>query len=320
MRSRNSVALALGLALAACAGHPERPRLASVPARPRTPVADLPVKVGPPYQVAGRWYVPADTRDYDEVGLASWYGPGFHGGSTADGETYEQDGVSGAHKTLPLPSYVEVTALQTGRTILVRVNDRGPFVADRIIDLSRGAARQLGIERLGVARVRVRRVDPPEADRLALRRGLPAPLRPDASPTMLANLNARFGAALASAAPSRPPVATAAMRTLPATGRRLPDVEAVLAGLDPAPAPLFVEVPASGPVEADALTDRLRGFGPVPPDGITASAVRIGPFADEASAAAVLAQLKSRGYAQARLVHAPASSIQTAGNRTSVTP
>lgn len=147
---------ALALLLAGCAGN----RM----------VPDSPVKIGRPYQVRGRTYVPADNPDYDEVGLASWYGPG-QGGRTANGETFRQNRVGAAHKTLPLPSYVEVTALATGRRIIVRVNDRGPFVDGRIIDLSRGAAEELGMLRAGTARVRVRRVYPGEKVKRALRKG-----------------------------------------------------------------------------------------------------------------------------------------------------
>ncbi|MGN6690639.1 MAG: septal ring lytic transglycosylase RlpA family protein, partial [Sphingopyxis sp.] len=97
--------------------------------------ADTPVKLGDPYTVAGVTYTPADIPDYDDVGYASWYGEELAGKPTANGEIFNPDGISAAHRTLPLPSYVEVTALDTGRTILVRVNDRGPMVGDRLIDL-----------------------------------------------------------------------------------------------------------------------------------------------------------------------------------------
>src|SRR3546814_12895519 len=89
------------------------------------------LKVGNPYQVLGQWYYPKDDRDYDQTGIASWYGPKFHGLSTANGETYDMDRVSAAHKTLPLPSYVEVTTLENGRRLIAPVNDRGTFVGDR---------------------------------------------------------------------------------------------------------------------------------------------------------------------------------------------
>src|SRR3546814_5701897 len=94
--------------------------------------------------------------------MSRWYGGAHKGKPTANREHFRPEGISAAHKTLPLPSYVEVTSLETGRTILVRINDRGPFVSGRVIDLSSAAAEQLGMKRKGVAAVRVRRVNPPE--------------------------------------------------------------------------------------------------------------------------------------------------------------
>lgn len=117
------------------------------------------VKIGKPYVVSGHTYYPRYQPTYDQVGTASWYGPGFHGGYTANGERYDQDAMTAAHKTLPLPSIVRVTNLSNGKTAIVRVNDRGPFVGDRIIDLSRGAARELGIFKQGTANVRVQYLD-----------------------------------------------------------------------------------------------------------------------------------------------------------------
>lgn len=117
-------------------------------------------KVGDPYQVQGRWYFPAEQPDYDEVGLASWYGDAFHAKATANGELFDMTTMTAAHKTLPLPSIVEVTHLGNGRRIRVRVNDRGPFVQGRIIDLSRAAASALGFAGQGLARVRVRYIGP----------------------------------------------------------------------------------------------------------------------------------------------------------------
>ncbi len=112
-------------------------------------------KIGKPYQVAGVWYYPREDYDYDESGIASWYGPDFHGKLTANGEMFDQNTVTAAHKTLPLPSIVRVTNLENGRSLIVRVNDRGPFVNGRIIDLSRRSAQLLGMENRGTARVRV---------------------------------------------------------------------------------------------------------------------------------------------------------------------
>lgn len=112
-------------------------------------------KVGNPYEVAGKWYYPAEDYGYREEGIASWYGPGFHGKRTANGEVYDMNALTAAHKTLPMPSVVLVTNLENGRSMKLRINDRGPFVDDRIIDLSRRAAQMLDVERKGIARVRV---------------------------------------------------------------------------------------------------------------------------------------------------------------------
>jgi rare lipoprotein A len=112
-------------------------------------------RVGQPYQINGVWYYPEVDYGYDQQGVASWYGPGFHGRLTANGEVYDENDVTAAHPTLPLPSLVRVTNLENGRSIAVRLNDRGPFAGGRIIDLSRRSAQMLGIERAGIARVRV---------------------------------------------------------------------------------------------------------------------------------------------------------------------
>ena len=112
-------------------------------------------KIGEPYQVKGVWYYPKEDFGYDETGIASWYGPGFHAESTANGESFDQNELTGAHKTLPMPSLVRVTNLENGRSIIVRINDRGPFVPGRIVDLSRRGAQLLGFEGQGSAKVRV---------------------------------------------------------------------------------------------------------------------------------------------------------------------
>ncbi|PAU61028.1 septal ring lytic transglycosylase RlpA family protein [Pseudomonas indica] len=116
-----------------------------------------------PYTVLGQTYYPmSDARRYQAVGTASWYGTKFHGQATANGETYDLYGMTAAHKTLPLPSYVRVTNLENGRSVILRVNDRGPFYSDRIIDLSFAAAKKLGYAEVGTARVKVEGIDPNE--------------------------------------------------------------------------------------------------------------------------------------------------------------
>lgn len=138
--------MVLGVLLAACG--------TTRPPPPRTSGGGE-YKVGAPYKVGGQWYTPAANPYYDEVGMASWYGKQFHGKSTANGERFDMNKLSAAHKTLPMPSFVRVTNLSNGRSLVLRINDRGPFAQGRIIDLSRRAAQLLGFEKKGVERVRV---------------------------------------------------------------------------------------------------------------------------------------------------------------------
>lgn len=139
-------------------------------------------RIGRPYTVAGRVYVPEEDRDYRAEGLASWYGDDFHGRLTANGEVFDMTSISAAHPTMPMPSYARVTNLRNGKSLIVRVNDRGPFHANRVIDVSYRAAKLLEFERSGTARVRVEYVGRASLDgsddrRLmaTLRTGQPAP-------------------------------------------------------------------------------------------------------------------------------------------------
>lgn len=274
---RGLLAAALALTLGSCI---ERERPAEVAhalrSASRWPLPDRPVKIGPAYTIGGVTYTPRDERGYDQVGLASWYGHEA-GERTANGETFRPRGITAAHKTLPLPSYVEVTVLETGRTLLVRVNDRGPFVAGRLIDLSRGAAEALDLLHGRPAQVRVRRVEPPTSDRLALRTGGLASPRPSALPVL---------------------VATAAPR--PPLHLELPTAEP-----DPPAAAAegwFVQVASlSDGTRAEALRAALR---PIRPAGIERRGgvwrVRVGPL-DERRARSALAQVQGRGYQDAVL-------------------
>jgi rare lipoprotein A len=276
------------LMLAACAGKPPpRPVAAAPPsppparhhrsldvaedtsavARDAARLGNWPVKIGKPYQVAGITYVPADDRTYTEVGVASWYGPGFHAGSTANGETYDQDDLTAAHRTLPMPSWVEVENLDNGRKLTVRINDRGPFARDRIIDLSRKSAQLLGVTRAGTARVRLRRVYPDGA--------------PPLPPVVVAS------------APAAAPVVAVASVALP------PSPQPATAG------GWLVQVAALADGGRVAwLKGFLSSFGPVlmenAPGGLTR--VRLGPFGSETTATAALAQVRAAGYADARMI------------------
>ena len=176
--------IACSLLAAGCAGRrtaeapppvatrpPPAPPAAEVLRPPSAAPWDARVKLGRPYEVLGRRYTPRDAPDFEEVGVASWYGPTFQGKLTANGEIFDEADLSAAHRTLPLPSYVEVTNLDNGRRLVLRVNDRGPFANDRVIDLSRRAAEELGTKQAGLARVRVRRITPSEAQLAALKIG-----------------------------------------------------------------------------------------------------------------------------------------------------
>lgn len=288
---RAALILLCMLALAACGGRPTLQTGAAPPVE-RGPVPDTPVKIGKPYQIAGIWYYPDDEASYDEVGYASWYGDAFHGGPTANGERFDMHMVGAAHKTLPLPSYAEVTALDTGRTVLVRINDRGPFVTNRIIDLSRRAAEELGITQKGVARVRVRRVYPGEADRLALRSGRVAAPRAVAAQSVLASLNDRFQRW--QSAQTRPAVALepAPLSTPPAFSA------SAIGGF-------FVQVGAYGDrLRADSLATAL---GASIDTAGNVYRVRLGPYFDEGAALATLARMQGQGYQDARLIRPTAT-------------
>mgnify|MGYP001555253105 CR=1 FL=1 len=155
-------AVTVGLLLSGCAEtklagyavkEAQRPTGTATPTQPG-------YKIGQPYQVNGMWYYPQEDPNDDQTGIASWYGDPFHGHATANGEVYDQNELTAAHQTLPLPTYVRVTNLENGRAVVVKINDRGPFVNGRIIDLSRRAAQLLGMDRQGTAKVRVQALKP----------------------------------------------------------------------------------------------------------------------------------------------------------------
>lgn len=177
------VALAIGLAN--CAGTSERVQTYSpkmVADGESVPRGGGIFKLGNPYTINGRTYFPSHDPNYRAEGIASWYGRDFHGRKTANGEVYDMNAISAAHPTLPLPSYARVTNLENGRSIIVRVNDRGPYAKNRIIDLSTATAKALGTHGQGLARVRVEYVgraglagSDDTALLASLRHGSPAP-------------------------------------------------------------------------------------------------------------------------------------------------
>jgi rare lipoprotein A len=173
-------------------GVPASPRVTAK--RSRLPRREGRAQVGKPYMVRGKWYYPKENRNYKAVGAASWYGDAFHGRLTANGEVYDMDRLTAAHPTMPLPSYARVTNLKDGASVIVRVNDRGPYADGRVIDLSKRAAEMLDYSTAGVARVKVEYVGPaplvPNDDRYLMASYHPGkdavPLPGDGSGVMIA--------------------------------------------------------------------------------------------------------------------------------------
>jgi rare lipoprotein A len=299
---RNPIGMAalaiLVLVLAACAGPSER--------APAFGLGSGTYKVGKPYQVNGIWYYPAEDYSYDETGIASWYGPGFHKERTANGEVFDQNEMTAAHKTLPMPSLVRVTNLDNGRSIVVRINDRGPFVNGRIIDMSWRCAQLLGFDRGGTAKVRVQIL-------AGESRAIAAAAR--------ANTQAAYGGAASVA-----PVTAVAARTRPVEVETLPPPQAGTtvpgATVDGRflPAPEVAQRPVSGSrqiyVQAGAFTQynhasRLRDkVATIAPTTISQTVVgqtkffrvRLGPIESVAKADGILSQVIGTGTTTARVV------------------
>jgi rare lipoprotein A len=299
--------------MAACSSAPPRPESPSPAATSETetppPAQAAPDVVprierrsrtgNPPfYDVLGkRYFVLSSSVGYVERGVASWYGPGFHKVPTSIGETYDMYGMSAAHKTLPLPAYVRVTNLQNGRSIVVRVNDRGPFVGNRIIDLSYTAASKLDMLRNGTAMVEVRSLD-----------AVPAPA-PAPAPALGAPITAADSAPAAAPLTASPLEATSPAAPLagsPVAGSTIagPTVTQVAV-----PAALFIQAGAfSDPKNADRLMEKLRGggYGKIfvrdnEIAGRRMYRVRIGPVANVAEYDRIVAALARVGVHDAHL-------------------
>jgi rare lipoprotein A len=286
-------------------------------------------KVGNPYEVEGVRYVPREDYAYDESGVGSWYGPGFHAKYTANGEVYDQNEVTAAHKTLPLPSLVRVTNLDNGRQLVVRVNDRGPFVAGRIIDLSKRSAQLLGVEKVGTAKVRVQ-ILPKESQTLkeAALQGKPtgtlvaeAPtpppvVAPGGREVERSALPAPLSEPVVAAAPAvdektlltqaAAGSATALVQGTTSGGRFLP--AASVKQTTPKKTQLYVQAGAFGVLDnAEKLRQQLTKVGhadvsQVQIGGRTFYRVRIGPLASVDQADAALAKVVSAGASEAKIV------------------
>ena len=255
-------------------------------------------KVGQPYQIEGTWYYPAEDFSYDETGIASWYGADFHGKNTANGEVFDFNELTGAHRTLPMPSVVQVTNLDNGRSIKLRVNDRGPYARGRIIDVSRRAAQLLGFEVSGTAKVRVKILVPESIQVASLARRNGSEDKPETLPA------APVAAVSAQELPSPPPnprmIAINAVPPVPA---------AEPAALAPATAlQIFIQVGAFAMADnAIKVKNRLDRLGAVKVQGVKVKGVevyrvRLGPIASVDEADRLLDRVVATGLAEARIV------------------
>lgn len=301
-----------GLLLTACSGGGGVDSGLGVTASPRVvhygsiPKGGGVYKVGRPYQVAGRWYRPHEDPHYDRTGIASWYGTQFHGRKTSNGEIYDMNALTAGHPTLPMPSYAYVTNLQNGRTILVRINDRGPYAKDRLIDLSYRSAHVLGFHRAGLARVRVRYAGraPLNGDDSAERRHLAAQgwfgggamARADTGAITTASIGATVRAAQ-----SLPSWSFVQHRRSAGKGQR--------AALGVPPADVYVRV---GPFETRSEGERFIHIVGSPDDSTIEAAgegaaqrfnVRFGPYGDR-DAATAMARIAEAGFAPQASTHA----------------
>ncbi len=300
--SRNVMGhLKVRIALAVCAIALSAAGCATAPRDVAKPAPSPHFKVGKPYKINGRWYRPAVDTSYDEKGVASWYGADFHGRPTANGEIYDMRQMTAAHTTLPMPSLVEVTNLENGRRTVVRVNDRGPFAKNRIIDLSRAAARVLGFEKQGLAKVRVRYLAPAplpgEKAEPVYANTKPAAQSPVlAAATSVGKTNAdQLAALIGDADPGREP-------NLPPP---LPEME-----LSPVEPPLYaVQVAVLDNIEElPALRASLADEGPlrIARAGVAPEASRyrinLGPFPSESEATDRLETVREAGYDNAVII------------------
>lgn len=259
-------------------------------------------KVGKPYKVSGRWYVPRKDPNYDRRGVASWYGTAFHGRRTANGEIYDMSALTAGHRTLPLPSYAYVTNLKNGRTILVRLNDRGPYVNDRIIDLSKRSARELGFVGQGLSRVRVRYAGPaPLNGSDVTERRFLASQRWHRTRRRLAEgtaVRAESGGAGSIVTASTKSIARNRNTQMASVGNVFATQRASLGG----PPRSYVAVGVfPSRAQAERRRHELKGLGPVAVERLNSGSkpifrVQLGPF-DDVEAAAVTAHIADLGIA-----------------------
>jgi rare lipoprotein A len=301
---------AVGMMLAGCVV-PDQP----APPPPAVAQTHGIYKIGDPYQIDGVWYSPAEDWSYDETGIASWYGESFHGKYTANGETFDLNELTAAHRTLPMPCVVEVTNLENGRTLKLRVNDRGPFARGRIIDVSRRAAQLLGFEMPGTAKVRVR-IDVPDSIQVASLAG--RQIEPGAAPVAAAPAVAVIATPLppppgvravapthVASLPKPPPTTQVALADPPADPPPLPEKVTV----EPVkPTQIYIQLGAFAHMDnATRLKARFAQLGAVQIDGARINGmkmfrVRLGPLPSVDEADRLLDRAVGSGVPEARIV------------------
>ena len=270
-------------------------------------------KIGEPYEQAGVWYYPQEQPDYDETGIASWYGGDFHGHRTANGEVFDANALTAAHPTLPMPVNVRVTNLENGKSLVLRVNDRGPFKHGRIIDVSQHAAQLLGFYGKGTAKVRVtylaRADEPVSAPEDTTTATAVAAAAPTAA-VQVASLDPAVATPETTPAPqpvsAEPPSADTPLSDVPSPSPERLDAK-LEAKADEPPAVTTVAIPTVTHIyvqvgtfsireNAERLKDRLSATGnlmisPIDRKGQTLYRLRVGPFDDVSAADSALAQV-----------------------------
>lgn len=311
------VILGLGFALSGCAQNRQANPIAKPTQQPIPERGPSAYKIGNPYKIGGAWYYPRANYNYRETGIASWYGPNFHGKSTANGETFDQNALTAAHRTLPMPSMVRVTNLENGRSIKVRINDRGPFKNGRIIDLSRRAADLLGFRRRGTAKVLVEIVE--DESRVLAAAALTedaAKRAPDPAPTVpVTTERLRYANGVP---PATQPGTPSASQTALAMPRRvdprkrprlqMPTADGIVSTVTVVPSRIFVQAGSFTRMSnAHKLRARLAKIGKAQiaqalVDNRYYFRVRFGPMGSVEAADQLLAVLLDNGHKEARVV------------------
>jgi rare lipoprotein A len=283
-------------------------------------------KVGQPYKIDGVTYTPKEDFNHVETGVASWYGPGFHGKSTANGERYDQTDRTAAHRTLQMPSIVRVTNLSNGLSTVVRINDRGPFASNRVIDLSRTAAQELDVIRNGTARVRIEQL---QAESLAVKdvaingggpteqhavlaqlaSGKRAPQQPQQVMATAQPEVTSAAAPVQAGWPANPRNPAVAQEQAPApSGKGGPTISTLASASPTASAGFYVQTGSFSTAEnAGRQREAVRSYGSSEISQASASGrdvyrVRLGPYTTADAAGIVADRLKRSGYGDARVV------------------